>query len=282
MDAMFKKVFRLALVCFLVGAVGLVYYFQKNQTWYSGMEPVNEQRTVQEQVKSLELDTATVDLDIVAGDRSDIGVRLSGEVNRKRKDALRLITEMRGDGTLYIAVKEPNHLGFSFGPDHDLRLEVIIPNRELERITVKSNTGDVHASALTAGVSSFETDTGDLALEGIKGNHLQATSHTGDLQLRQIEAKVDVGNDTGDVKIIDLAELKQDITIQTATGDVSIDARNTPAAAQIDLMTDTGDVNVKWSGLDYQEKDESEVRATIGTGGPRIEVSSSTGDISIR
>jgi lia operon protein LiaG len=281
MDAMLKYVFRLAFISFLIGSLGLVYYFQKNQSLSPVMATIDDFRTVQEPVNALVLNTATADIAFTYSNLSEVTVRLVGEINEKARNQLKLDTQMTGS-TLRISVEEPEFFGFSFGPQMHLQLQVTVPSKQYERIAIYTSTGDIHTSQVESSGCDIETATGDVSVEGFKGKQITVSSSTGDLKLREIQGNAALDSETGSVEMLEWTELTQDVTIETSTGDISIRARKTPPAAQLDLTSSTGEVTVDWTDLQYREKEEHRILATLGSGGPRVIARSSTGDISIQ
>lgn len=277
-----KRLFRLSLLLFILGASGLVWLFSKQEFFTFSMQKVDEQRTIDQVVKRLELTTDTADVSITASNLSSPSVRLVGEVSQRQKERLQFLSEVTPDGTLRVEVREQLHVDLFFPGNGSLQLQVLLPEAIYEKISMETATGDIKSQALQAKKAKIHSSTGDVELDGFTGDLLDVETDTGDMNLASIRSSVKIDSSTGEVNKLVLPELVNDVEIETDTGDVRVWVAKQPAAATLTLESDTGDVGADWAPLSYEAKEEHLLKASVGTGGPTLSVKSSTGDIRIQ
>ncbi|WNC16685.1 DUF4097 family beta strand repeat-containing protein [Brevibacillus brevis] len=275
-----KRLFGISLLLFVVGVSGLVWLFSKQEMFAVSLKPVDEQRTITETVKSLDLATDTVDVLIERSSQPSVSVRLVGEVDERQR--YQLTSDISPDGKLTVAVTEQMHINMFFWGNGHLQLHVLLPDAAYDQIALKTETGDIRSMALQSRQARIRTSTGDIDLDGFSGERLEVQTETGDMRMQGIKAQVSVESSTGDVNKLELTELVHDADIRTDTGDVRISVEKKPSAARLELASDTGDVQADWPNLTYERREEQHVTATVGTGGPALSVRSSTGDIRIQ
>lgn len=176
----------------------------------------------------------------------------------------------------------------------DLRLSRLDGAIELD-----GSSGDVRARDIKGSWKS-DFSSGDTDLDGFEGESLSFQASSGDIVLRSIRArKADFETSSGDVRLVD-ADL-EDFSARATSGDVAFEAAGT-ALKQVRISTSSGDVSLRLpfnAAFDIdasQSSGEMEVgfsdgtavrhRDTMvgyrrGTGGARIQVRTSSGDLSV-
>ncbi len=166
--------------------------------------------------------------------------------------------------------------------------DIFIENSEFSGANIDTDTGDVKiVNASFAEGCMIETDTGDAELNELNAKDISISTDTGEADLRNVssEEKILIETDTGDVSLegnINTPELYVEtdtgdvdgedatvnsnaITINTTTGDLSLNLVGAKSEYQLFINTRTGDTNVKST-----------------EGGPRkLKFSSNTGDCEI-
>jgi DUF4097 and DUF4098 domain-containing protein YvlB len=207
---------------------------------------------------------------------------LVGEVSDKQKGRIQFLSEVTPDGTLKVEVREQPHIDLFFPGNGRLQLQVLIPEAQYEKIRMETATGDVETRALSAKTANIHSSTGDVEMDGYTGERLDVITETGDMKLANIRSILSIDSSTGEINKLQLSELTHDVDIQTDTGDVRISVDKEPAAVNLELESDTGDIDADWASLSYESKEEHHVKASVGNGGPTLTVRSSTGDIRIQ
>jgi hypothetical protein len=176
----------------------------------------------------------------------------------------------------------------------DLRLRGLDGAIELD-----GSSGDVRARDIKGSWKS-DFSSGDTDLDGFQGESLSFQTSSGDLVLRSIRAKTaEFETSSGDVRLVD-ADLEQ-FTARATSGDVAFEAAGN-ALKQVRITTSSGDValrlpsNAPFDVEANQSSGDMEVgfsdgtpvlhRDTMvgyhrGTGGARIQVHTSSGDLSV-
>ncbi len=176
----------------------------------------------------------------------------------------------------------------------DLRLSRLDGAIELD-----GSSGDVRARDIKGSWKS-DFSSGDTDLDGFVGESLSFQASSGDVVLRSIRAKkADFESSSGDVRLVD-ADLEE-FSASATSGDVSFDAAGS-ALKQVRITTSSGDVSLRLpsnASFDIdasQSSGEMEVgfsdgtavrhRDTVvgyrrGSGGARIQVRTSSGDLSV-
>jgi DUF4097 and DUF4098 domain-containing protein YvlB len=279
MNRVTNRLFGFFFLAFLVGVGGLVWQFQQGEHFHFDMQTIDEQRTIAQQVKGIDLKTETADVVLAAARETSISVRLVGEAPAERKPTLQ--TEVTPDGILRVTVGEPDRISFFFTPRTRMELQVTIPAAAYQDMQVTTATGDIRAGGLQAKRVTIQSSTGDVELNGLEGDRLAVSTDTGDMDLAGIRGEVSIESDTGNVEDLVLTELGGNVDITTDTGDVEINVEK-KAAVRLDLKSDTGDVEADWPGLSYSEQTDHRLDGSSGAGGPRILVRTATGDVRIR
>lgn len=167
-------------------------------------------------------------------------------------------------------------------------------------LSLRTSSGDLAITGVT-GTLLFQTSSGDLRLKDIGGN-LLANSASGDITITGLRGKMAARTASGNVKTrgTDLDE----VNIQTASGDIELDFLQLPQR-DIDIRAVSGDLTVyapydarftlqtrTISGslscgfprdkASYRTANKRETTLDINGGGHQIQVSTVSGDISVR
>ena len=277
-----KKIFGISLLLFLLGASGLVWMFTKQDYFSFSLAQVNEVRTIQEPFTSLEIATGMADVVITPSQSSTASVRLIGEASDQQRERIQFTSSVLSDGTLKVDVKEKFHVNLFFPVNGRLQVELSLPEKDYEKLDLNTATGDIKASKLSVKKTNIVSSTGDVELVGLTGDSLDIQTDTGDMKLSGIRSTVQIQTTTGEINSLLLPELVHDVSIGSETGDIRIKVDKEPAAASLDLSTETGSIKTSWKSLSYEQKSKNKVTGSIGSGGPAVNVRTTTGDIRIQ
>ena len=162
-----------------------------------------------------------------------------------------------------------------------------------EDITIRTSSGDVKTGQLSGEVK-IDCTSGYVEAESCVGS-LDANTSSGDITIREMIGEVDVESTSGYLKIekidglasantssgdviMDFDRLDGDINVNTSSGYVSCDL---PDDAEFDFKADTssGDIDTYFDDELSYDRRGSEARGTVGKGGKKITVKTSSGDI---
>ncbi len=141
---------------------------------------------------------------------------------------------------------------------------------------VATSTGDVYINKMQ-GELLVETSTGDVNLRHLMGD-LNCSTSTGDVAIDYMEGRFDIKTSTGDVHVLPRIIARTNNRITTSTGDVFISLFEN-ASVSLYARTSTGEI--KFRGYHPYIEDEKEVRREFGFADANLDISTSTGDISI-
>ena len=174
------------------------------------------------------------------------------------------------------------------GVTHSMSVEtdtgfVRIKNVKMDgALSVKTDTGRAEINGTEAKSIQVETDTGKaIVTDAVAKSTLNVKTNTGNAELTECRAvDIFVDTDTGKAKLTDVvASGKMDVN--TDTGDVVLDGCD---AAEIEIETDTGDVRGTFltPKIVYAQSNTGRIEVPRSTTGGICEITTDTGDISIR
>ena len=285
-----------AFIVFFVGAMG-VLFFSPVSFSTAASQVFDEQTFDGEKVKNIDIETSVNDVELLKGSGNDIKVSMEGKISQHLKGNFTLEADVSGN-TLKAKIEAKKQQWFVGFNVIDVNLIVTVPAHLYDEIKIKTATGDVYSEEFEAAKFGIDTSTGDIELKGMKGQTLEIETSTGDLFLHDIIAEMDLQTSTGDIHVdesegrlslksqtgdafIKLVSIKDDIKMETSTGDIEVAVDHVPGSLEIDLSASTGDTNTNISGMDYATKAEHEIEGKKGSGGPEVHIRSSTGDITL-
>ncbi|MFF2889853.1 DUF4097 family beta strand repeat-containing protein [Paenibacillus sp. NPDC057967] len=161
---------------------------------------------------------------------------------------------------LEIETKEKNSkiIGDNRG---ERRLIISLPEKQYDKVTINNNFGAIEGSQLHVNSLKVKNDVGSIRLSSIVGAmHLETA--TGDIQ-------------------IDGVSLNNDLTAKTEVGSIRVQLNESPAAANVSLKSEVGNVTSNLETIEYTANTKREITGTIGSKGPRLEASVSVGSVTV-
>lgn len=144
-------------------------------------------------------------------------------------------------------------------------------------VNARSGSGDLKLRSLTGDVS-LKTGSGDAQLEKISAGQVEVETGSGDVELRELECAMRVRTGSGDVR----AEGRPtgDWNLHAGSGQITI---RVPSGTgfELEAHTSSGDIHTSLPITVQGTVGHGELRGTVNNGGPRLEVRTGSGDISI-
>jgi DUF4097 and DUF4098 domain-containing protein YvlB len=206
----------------------------------------------------------------------------------------------------------------SVPPATELNIKTTSADVEVEeieqKIRISTVSGDLEAQTIR-GIVDFSSVSGDVLLQDTQGDlFLEGTSSdlelrringnvridcvSGDLELSGIEGDIEVSTSSGDIEV-DQKQGELDLT--TISGDVEVRTRISPEGeynvattsgdiifylpedsdADLECETRSGSIHTRVA-LDVLSTSRDFLRGKLGSGGPRIDLSTTSGDIKVR
>lgn len=161
--------------------------------------------------------------------------------------------------------------------DAGVSFEIVVPPC-VSLGSIETSNGRIEVAG-GAGSPVFETSNGDVTVSGFAGRVRIDTSN-GDVTAGGRDLVI-LGIDTsnGDIQVSP-ASFAEGAVLDTSNGDIT--AGLAPGAfAEFSMDTSNGSVSVEGPGFSEVRIDDSEGSAVMGGGGPRVELSSSNGNITV-
>jgi len=179
--------------------------------------------------------------------------------------------------------------------------DIAIQNIRAGRLEAHTSSGAISAATIDAGSARLSSDYGDIALSEFQGD-LESKTSSGDVSIREAQGACRAHSDYGDVSA---SGVFHGLSLTSSSGAVHGAAGpGSTLAAGWDITSDYGDVELRLpQGLSFEldaSTDYGEVRAnlpgalggskgdeakklhgTIGQGGPRLRLHTSSGDVEV-
>ncbi|WP_274363409.1 DUF4097 family beta strand repeat-containing protein [Paenibacillus thermotolerans] len=141
------------------------------------------------------------------------------------------------------------------------RLVVKLPAKSLENVSVRNEFGEVEAVGLAA-------------------ERLDIGVEAGEIRVREVNAEMDLQAGAGDIEA-DGIVLRHDLKAVTEAGQVRVKLSEQPEAAKLMLGSEMGEVKADLDGVDYTIRSRNAVVGTIGSGGPKLHLSTELGSVTL-
>ncbi|HET6986363.1 MAG TPA: DUF4097 family beta strand repeat-containing protein [Kribbella sp.] len=184
---------------------------------------------------SLRIDNGSAEVEVRAGDGSDVKVERQYERNMFGSDA----KEKYHDGKLELSDAGCGFLSFGCKTSYILTVPKDV------QVTLKSSSGDVTVSGLTEG-ADLKSSSGSIDVHDVGGS-LRLESSSGDLEAQGLTAStVSTESSSGSVDL-DFAVAPQSVDSKASSGDVSIRIPSGTESYKLETDTSSGDksTNVK-------------------------------------
>ncbi|WP_160646670.1 DUF4097 family beta strand repeat-containing protein [Chengkuizengella marina] len=312
-----RKFTFLGIILVIVGAVGAFTFLDDA---FETVDIFEEKKVSGNQYKNIEIDTSSVDVNVIPTAKKELIVTLSGEVSKRYEEVYDLVLEERGD-MLQIELKEKNiffNVGFVI---NKVDLQVEIPQKLYDSVKVDVTSGDIDVAQLQANDLTLSTSSGDVTIEELNASDVELTATSGNISAKNgvISSNMLIETSSGDIdteniisNILTLEvtsgnieftnnevktstlqtssgnitiyndEHKGDIKAKTTSGDITIDFEQENESLLIDFKTSSGDVDIRREGYLFEEKSDSKAIGKIGSGKYNIEARASSGDITLK
>ncbi|MCR5700583.1 MAG: DUF4097 domain-containing protein [Lachnospiraceae bacterium] len=227
-----------------------------------------------DEFNEMKIDLNVMDLTIETGDEACIHY----ECNKKK-----LVPEIYVDDKVLVVKQQSLKNIFNIGRVKAKMVITVPKDAEYSRVSIDTDTGDVAINDIKGDVLSLSTDTGDIKITGISFEKSDIEGDTGDMKFNSCNlGDTEISNDTGDVRLTDcdFAGETGSLTIGNDTGDVSVEGCRDLKLFDFNISTDIGDVEV--NGKDYKKRYEQTADNSNGENkNPSIVISTDIGDIKV-
>lgn len=227
-----------------------------------------------DEFNEMKIDLNVMDLTIETGDEACIHY----ECNKKK-----LVPEIYVDDKVLVVKQQSFKNIFNIGRVKAKMVITVPKDAEYSRVSIDTDTGDVAINDIKGDVLSLSTDTGDIKITGISFEKSDIEGDTGDMKFNSCNlGDTEISNDTGDVSLInsDFAGESGSLNIDNDTGDVRIEGCRDLGLFVTDLSTDIGDIEVNGTNCKKKYSQEA-VSSGQSENNPKIVISTDIGDIRV-
>ncbi|MEN1935215.1 DUF4097 family beta strand repeat-containing protein [Paenibacillus sp. 102] len=164
-------------------------------------------------------------------------------------------------------------------------MHIYVPKKTYDKIEATTVSGKVTAEDISAKQLKLSNDSGDTTLENYKGENITSTSKSGVITFKGIESDFDIQNNTGDVNVSMVKDLKNEGKIKTESGSVDISFTKEPKGLAVDFSTRAGKIKNEYPLSSGEKGNDNKVKGNIGSeksDGAKLIVESSTGTINLK
>ncbi|MGG3523432.1 DUF4097 family beta strand repeat-containing protein [Bacillus pseudomycoides] len=164
-------------------------------------------------------------------------------------------------------------------------VHIYLPEKTYEKIDVKTESGEVIGENIASEQLNLYSDSSDMTIKEYKGNNIKGVSKSGGITLQGVEGSFDIQNDTGEVNVSAVSNLKNESKIKTESSHININFKREPKNLEVDLSTRAGQIKNEFSLSTGEKGNNHKVKGRIGTGkgnDTKLTVQSMTGTIELK
>ncbi len=255
-------------------------------------ENINEERFYKlEDIKDIKIgvSSAEIRIKVVTSDR--LRVHLHGSSSGQQP----FLDERKSGTSLTIEVKRKPGLGFSRSNlildieipkryDRNLELNsssgnISLPDLELENLYVDMSSGDLSIENLTVRNFIFKSSSGKLTANKIDSSESRLNLSSGSVVIDSFTGDLDVKMSSGDLEVM-YTDFNNRISVDSSSGDIVI-ALPKDANFELEAEVSSGKIICEYPITILGGQDRDQLKGTVGSGVNRINVETSSGDISI-
>lgn len=237
---------------------------------------VTETHTADE-LTAVAVSTTIGDIDVHTTAANTIDVQgQKAAISRDDLESIGLVTTIE-DGVLELTVdRDESRSLFGLRPAPVIDLALAVPERlEVDRIDSRTGSIDVMDAR---GDLTASTETGDVVLDSVDGM-VSARTETGAVDVTDPTSLDQIVTDTGDVTA-SLRGIDRDATIETSTGAVDLRLPDR-LDVTLEITTEAGEIAVSDVESLPEMAGDSLIKAVIGDGTHRLEITTETGDVTV-
>lgn len=178
---------------------------------------------------------------------------------------------LRASFTVTVRIPERFDASIDVGSG-DVRMEDLAGN-----LTLDTGSGEVRIGSVRGGEIRIDTGSGDVEADRLDGSTVTIDTGSGDVTVGTLAGRASIDTGSGDVAVS--MEAGHALNVSTGSGEVDI---TLPRAAGAELAIDSRDVEIDRDFAFDGRSTRSATRGRLGSGGPRIEVSTGSGEVSLR
>lgn len=157
-----------------------------------------------------------------------------------------------------------------------------IDNISIQELSLVNTSGYVVLSNVTVSNAKIVTTSGDVTFENSTIPDVEIVSKSGYVTLKDVNFdSLAIVTSSGEVGVGG-AGVYSALKVQTDSGDVSVSHKESPTDLQLDVITDSNDITMQLSNIDFTKDTSGCKQGNIGQGNNKLEISSSSGTIIVK
>ncbi|KEK22996.1 DUF4097 family beta strand repeat-containing protein [Bacillus gaemokensis] len=164
-------------------------------------------------------------------------------------------------------------------------VHVYLPEKIYKKIDVKTESGEVVGENIASKQLDLYSDSSDMTIKNYKGENIKGVSKSGEITLQGVEGTFDIQNNTGEVNVSTVSELRGKSQIKTESSNININFKKEPRNLEVDLSTRAGQIKNDFSLSSDKQGNDHSVKGRIGNGKEndiKLTVQSMTGKIELK
>ncbi|QOR35006.1 DUF4097 family beta strand repeat protein [Clostridium sp. 'deep sea'] len=260
----------------------------------------------------IKVDVICTNINLVADDRDNILIKLTGEKSKNVKHQLKV---NKVDDCLEILIDFNKLSGLR---SIDFKLDIHIPKNYVQSMDLTTSSGDITIKDFTLDNLALDLSSGDSSLQNITSNKLSLAISSGDTTIDKVDANsfdfsassgmltanelttdtFKYGVTSGDIKIekfrgdicgegssadieFNYSEFDNEIAIEATSGDVTINLPNT-AEFNLAAKVSSGNIVCDFPILTQGKQEDDVLNGTVISADNKINIQTSSGDILIK
>ncbi|MGR9050676.1 DUF4097 family beta strand repeat-containing protein [Halobacillus faecis] len=284
------------MLVLIIAIIGVALLYQRSNGGKTYHLHIQEKFT--DEIKNLQVESTSVDVEVVKVDREEWKVTLSGTVYEKDKEHFTLFHDQQGENLIVKVTEEKTRFGIQMRKDMKLLIEV--PAETIGALMIETSSADIDIEGLAVHHSTLTASSGDVTMADVVQENLQIQTSSGDVLLKRVQSgKSDIhtssgelfgekfnygtgvfGSSSGEIRI-QAARMLGDVKASTSSGDIRFFYEEEPASCQLVYISNSGEAEINWTGLDYEVKKDNEVRGTKADGEYQLSAETSSGDLRV-
>ncbi|MCU7558202.1 DUF4097 domain-containing protein [Macrococcus capreoli] len=233
-----KKLLIIGLLLFITGCIGMIF---TGKSLFK--EPdVNESKSFNTNYNNIKVDVQSGEVHFKKSADNNTHIKVSG-VNKKGFFKY----EVKNNSLIIInneQVKNRRIFNYGFEQHNEPSIEIAIPNKEFDNITLSTNKSEVNIDQLKAKSINMKSKVGAIYIDELVADKVEFNAGTGELEVD----KTNIKNINFDIKLgmITLHALNPDTNMngKVGSGEADFYYKSAPKNTKFDITTKTGDIEM--------------------------------------
>lgn len=252
---MLKKFTILGVVLLVIGVIGVAFTFKS----VLKAEGDTEQKIIEEDFKAIDINAENIAVNVKPTNESETTVKMT-----TRTSEYDLMTDV-AEETLKVNVKHERQKIFNFDFfDLTPKLHVSVPEKEYEKMTIKTDNGIVALKNITSDEVEVRSNNGLIKLHDLITKNVTTETENGLIELENVEGNITSKTNNGKIDLL-TANLDQMIDLKTTNGAIKVVTEKGPTNATIDANVENGKVTILGGNNAHSVFGDGENQITLTT-----------------